>query len=252
MCFSARYQMQSALRRAIIRQQKNEIEFLKGLIKQYDELFYASAFAHPQIIVYKNEAPVDPVLSTWGLVPGWAEEPKAIWNKTLNARGETIFEKASFKKSAEEKRCLIPAVGFYEYRDFKGKKYPYYITRKDGEPLYFAGLWNDYQHRETGELISTFSIVTTRANPLMAKIHNKPKFSNEPRMPVIFPENMTDEWLKPLSRKEIQELALYQFPDSELDAWTVAPLKNEPEAIQPVHYPELEEENRGDAQLTLF
>jgi len=71
-------------------------------------------------------------------------------------------------------------------------------------------------------------------------------------MPVIFPENMTDEWLKPLSRKEIQELALYQFPDSELDAWTVAPLKNEPEAIQPVHYPELEEENQGDAQLTLF
>jgi putative SOS response-associated peptidase YedK len=132
------------------------------------------------------------------------------------------------------------------------KKYPYYITRKDGEPLYFAGLWNDYQHRETGELISTFSIVTTRANPLMSKIHNKPKFSNEPRMPVIFPENITDEWLKTLSRKEIQELALYQFPDSELDAWTVAPLKNKPEAIQSVHYPKLEEENQGDAQLTLF
>lgn len=252
MCFSARYQLQLALRRAMSLHKKNDVEFFKNLIRQYDEWFYVSAFAHPQIFIYKNEAPANPVVSTWGLVPDWANEPEAIWNKTLNARGETILEKASFKKSAEEKRCLIPAEGFYEYHEFRKKKYPYYITRKDGEPLYFAGLWNDYRNRKTGEVISTFSIVTTKANPLMAKIHNNPKASDEPRMPVILPENMTDEWLKPLSQQEIREIARYRFSDSQLDAWTVAPLRNVPEANQPVHYPELDAEVRGDAQLSLF
>lgn len=252
MCFSARFQLQLALRRAMSLLKKDEIEHLKGLIRQYDEWFYASAFAHPRVLIYKNENPAKPQQSTWGLVPDWAKEPEKIWNKTLNARGETIFEKASFKQSAEKKRCLIPAEGFFEYHEFRKKKYPWYITRKDGEPLYFAGLWNDYQNRVTGEITSTFSIVTTKANPLMSKIHNKPKFSGDSRMPVILPENLTDEWLKPLSQKEIEEFARYQIPDSHLDAWTVAPLKNVPEANQPFYYPELDDENQGEIQLSLF
>lgn len=252
MCFSARFQLQLALRRAMSLLKNDEIEFLQNLIRQYDEWFYASAFAHPQILIYKNEKPAEPLLSTWGFVPDWAKEPETIWNKTLNARGETLFEKASFKQSAENKRCLIPAEGFYEYHEFRKKKYPFYITRKDGEPLYFAGLWNDFPNRATGEITSTFSIVTTKANPLMARIHNKPKFSGDSRMPVILSENLTDEWLKPLSQKEIGELARYQVPDSQLDAWTVGPLKNIPEANQPFHYPELDDENQGEIQLSLF
>lgn len=257
MCFSARHQLSSALKRALYMGDEEAANHWRELLKQYDEWFQVSAFTHPKVIVYENDKPFEPQPAIWGLVPDWAKEPEKIWNSTVNARGETIFEKAAFRKSAETKRCLVPADGFYDYHDFKGNKYPFYITGKDTEePLYFAGLWNDWTNLETGEVLNTYSIVTTRANPLMAKIHNKPKFSNDPRMPVILPEDLREEWLKPLSRKEIEELATYVFPDSKLDAWTVPKLSgkhspgNVPESNKKVEYEELD--FNGGGQLSLF
>ncbi|HKL34297.1 MAG TPA: SOS response-associated peptidase, partial [Tangfeifania sp.] len=183
MCFSARHQLSSALKRAQYMGDQDAAQHWRELLKQYDEWFQVSAFTHPKVIVYENDKPFEPRPAIWGLVPNWAKEPEKIWNSTVNARGETIFEKAAFRKSAETKRCLVPTDGFYDYHDFKGKKYPFYITKKNSEePLYLAGLWNDWTNKETGEVLNTYSIVTTRANSLMAKIHNKPKFSNDPRM----------------------------------------------------------------------
>lgn len=226
---------------------KEAAQHWRELLEQYDEWFQVSAFTHPKVIIYENDMPFEPRTSVWGLIPDWAKEPEKIWNSTVNARGETIFEKASFRKSAEIKRCLIPANGFYDHHDFKGKKYPFYITGKDIDgPIYLAGLWNDWTNKNTGKVLNTYTIVTTRANPLMAKIHNKPKFSNDPRMPVILPEDLREEWLKPLSRREIQELATYVFPGSKLNAWTVPKLSgnnspgNVPEANKKFEYPELD------------
>ena len=231
MCFNARYLLQKSLKWALKDGDLPEAELLRKLILELDkdsiiirDYYQVSAFAHPKVIVYENNEFRKPVVSQWGLIPHWAKEPEKIWNSTLNARGETIFEKASFKKSAESKRCLVPVEGFYEHHEYKGKKYPFYITRKDDEPLYLAGLWNDWVNPQTGEIINTYSIVTTKANPMMAKIHNNPKNSNDHRMPVILPENMMEDWLRPLSQKEIQELATYVFPDSKLDSWTVRKL----------------------------
>ncbi len=251
MCFNARYGISSALKRAMHDGRKEDAEYWQELLKKYDatfsfaDIYQVSAFSHPKVIVYENNAPFEPVISQWGLIPHWAKEPEKIWNSTLNARGETIFEKASFKDSAYHKRCLVPVEGFYEHHDYRGKKYPFYITRKDGEPLYLAGLWNDWVNKETGEILNTYSIVTTHANSLMAKIHNKPKFSGDHRMPVILPENVADEWLKPLTEKELKELATYVFPDSQLDAWTVGKLSgkdspgNVPDANKKHKYEEL-------------
>lgn len=257
MCFNARFLLKASLKRAIHNNNKTDEAYWRSLLKQYDDWYQISGFAHPEIIVYTNNNPLSPQRSIWGLVPDWAKDPAAVWNQTLNARGETIFEKPSFKKSAESKRCLIPADGFYEHHDYGNKKYPFYIHRKDGEPLYFAGLWNEWTNRATGEIINTCSIVTTQANALMAKIHNNPKNSDDHRMPVIFPDNIADEWLRELSRAEIQELATYVFPDSMLDAWTVPKLSgkespgNVPESNRKVDYPELVFD-KGPAQGKLF
>ena len=251
MCFNARYGLEVSLKRAIHDGRAEDAAFWLEQLRKHDDiyrvenLYQVSAFLHPKVIVYENTEPFKPVISQWGLIPNWAKEPEKIWNSTLNARGETIFEKSSFKHSAIHKRCLVPVEGFYEHHDYKGKKYPFYITRKDGEPLYLAGLWNDWVNKETGEIINTYSIVTTHANALMTRIHNKPKFSGDHRMPVILPETIADEWLKPLSEKELKELATYVFPDSKLDAWTVQKLSgkdspgNVPDASKKHKYEEL-------------
>ena len=118
MCFNARYRLEIAMRRAKMYSPK-DVTHWENELKQYDEGFQISGFAHPKVIIYTNDKPYEPKLSTWGLIPSWAKDAYSIWNKTLNARGETIFEKPSFKKSAEEKRCLIPVEGFYEYHHFK-------------------------------------------------------------------------------------------------------------------------------------
>lgn len=257
MCFNLEQQARAAYKRAIFNGDKDAAAYWRRVADQSREWFHAPGFAHPKIIVYQNSNPNKPESSIWGLVPHWAKTPESIWGNTLNARGETLFEKSTFKKAAEETRCLIPVNGFYDYHDYRGKKYPFFITLKEqDEPMYFAGIWNNWINRETGEILNTFSIVTTRANPLMSKIHNKPKHSNDPRMPVILPDDIREDWLKPLSQKEIQELATYQFTESKLDAWTVRKLSgkdspgNSPEADKKFTYADLDP--NGDTQKTLF
>lgn len=260
MCFNARHLIETMMMRAIQRGDETTTHEARLLLKNYgiDNLFQVSGFAHPGMVIYTNNAPFNPLPSVWGLVPEWAKSPESIWNSTLNARGETVFEKPAFKKSAETKRCLIPADGFYDFHHFRGKKYPFYIFPKNKKPIYFAGLWNDWKNSDTGEILNTYSIVTTKANELMAKIHNKPKFSNDPRMPVILPENLADEWLKPLQKKELQELATFVFPDSQLDAHTVRKLTgkgspgNVPDANKKHSYDELVFDDEKGSQLRLF
>ena len=223
MCFNARFRLQVALKRAKRNCNNDEISHWENELKQYDKLFQVSGFVHPKVIIYTSDEIYKPQLSIWGLIPDWAKNAESIWNKTLNARSETIFEKPAFVKSAEEKRCLIPAEGFYEYHLFRGRKYPFYICHKEDKPLIFAGLWNEWTNPKTNETVNTFSIVTTKANLLMTKIHNNPKYSGDSRMPVILPENLENDWLNPLSKNELQEL-LQPFPNSELIAHTVKKL----------------------------
>ena len=83
------------------------------------------------------------------------DDAKKIRTQTLNARSETVFEKPSFRASITKKRCLIPASGFYDWRDYNSKKYPYYIYLKDRELFSFAGIYESWTDRETGELINT-------------------------------------------------------------------------------------------------
>jgi putative SOS response-associated peptidase YedK len=176
-------------------------------------------------------------------------QQQKIWNNTLNARGETIFEKPAFRTAAKYHRCLIYVDGFYEHHHFRGKTYPYFIEKKDGQPLILAGLWNQWTDPETDEHMNTFSIVTTEGNPMMAKIHNNPKLAG-PRMPLILPEGMEEKWLVQVE-DELDEKALLDllqpYPEQELKAHTVRRLRgkdamgNVPQITEEVQYPELQE-----------
>ena len=231
MCYDIKASYEAQLKRARRRGDWVAVEeILERLIPLTDlPLHHASGFTHPELLIYTDEQPEFPIVATWGLVPHWVrddEHMKKTWNNTLNAKGETIFEKPSFRDSAKKKRCLIYVDGFYEHHHFEGKTYPFYIYRKDGEPFTLAGLWSEWQNDNGGNLVS-FSIVTTEGNPLMAKIHNNPKLKG-PRMPLILPEEIEDTWLNPieddLSKKSIQEL-VKSFPEEEMKIHTVSRLR---------------------------
>jgi putative SOS response-associated peptidase YedK len=129
--------------------------------------------------IITNQNPKAIINGTWGLVPSWMKEEKSFG--IINARSESLSEKPSFKNAFKNRRCLIIADGFFEWQKLKDGKQPYRITLKEAGPFAFAGLW-EQKKTDDGEQI-TFSIVTTGANLLVGKIHN--------RMPVIL--NPKDE-----------------------------------------------------------
>jgi putative SOS response-associated peptidase YedK len=153
------------------------------------ELFNGFTFPHTPVISSKNKNKM--TLFQWGLIPNWSKE-KSIQQYTLNAKIETLDEKPSFKNSIQQ-RCLIVADGFMEWQwlDKKGKtKQQYHITLPNQDAFAFAGIWSEWVNPSTGEIINTYSMVTTEANPLMSEIHNTKK-----RMPVILTPQNEQDWL---------------------------------------------------------
>lgn len=206
--------------------------------------YYLSGFNHPKTPVIASIEPTMIRNYHWGLIPAFCQNIKAakeMMVKTLNAKSETIFSLPSFKNSIRQKRCLILTDGFYEWRTIGKQKYPYYIHAKNNEPFAFGGIYNDWLNKDTGEIINTFSIITTEANPLLAKIHNV-----KLRMPLILPKEIERDWLNPnLSENEITEL-MKPFDENEMGAHTISKLitnRNEnpdkSEIQEPFEYPEL-------------
>lgn len=150
-----------------------------------------NAFSFPKTPVILDKSPELIKQLSWGLIPSWSKDEN-IRQYTLNARIESLHEKPSFKNSIN-KRCLVIADGFFEWKwlDAKGKnKQKYLITRPDNELFSFGGIWSEWVNQETGEIMNSYSIVTTPANELMSEIHNSKK-----RMPIILTESNENEWL---------------------------------------------------------
>jgi len=123
----------------------------------------------------------------WGLIPSWAKDPK-IGSRQINARGETVATKPSFRAAFKARRCLVVADGFFEWKQLSAKaKQPYYIHRQDDEPFGFAGLWEQWRDPGGGEIVDSCTIITTEANEMMTALHN--------RMPVILGKNEHQQWL---------------------------------------------------------
>jgi len=223
---------------------------LKLFGEKYFPKYHSDGFAHEDLLVFTNEAPLTPQFFRWGLVPFWTKnEADAIKfaNQTLNARGETIFEKPSFRGPAKKRRCVILVDNFFEHHHFNNKTYPFLIKLKNDEPMILAGLWDVWINKETGEEIKTVTIVTTEGNSLLAKIHNNPKLSG-PRMPVLLHPETIEKWLMPIRDKidqeEVQSL-IQPYPSEELAYYTVRRLRgnnsvgNVPEALQQYVYAEV-------------
>lgn len=219
-----------------IEQLKEKVHHLKG---EFERLYRASGYDHPKMYVFcgvKRQLE----LSEWGLIPEWIdteEKARDIQNKTLNARIETLFEKKAYKDSAHEGRCIVPLEGFYEYHHKNGQSFSHFITHPE-QNLLVAGIRSKWKGK------STFSMVTTRANAFMEKVHNNPK-RIEPRMPLILQEHQVDMWLHG-TETEIVELSK-ESEGIELVKRTVKPLKgklgvgNVPEAQHYFFYKGMED-----------
>jgi putative SOS response-associated peptidase YedK len=166
-----------------------------------------------------NIAPTDPVLAIrrtaaggrepgrlrWGLVPGrWAERRSGP--PLINARAETLRSQPAFAESFRERRCLIPADGFYEWRGEGKGKTPIWISRPDGELFVFAGVWAALPQRDGSGELHSCAIVTCEPNSLISPIHD--------RMPVVLSSEHEGEWLDPgLGEKELLSLLVPAPPD---------------------------------------
>jgi putative SOS response-associated peptidase YedK len=179
-------------------------------------------------------------LVQWGLIPGDARDP-AIASRLINARAETIDERASFRSAFRARRCIVPALGFYEWQHTGGHKDPLFYHLKSGRPLALAGLWESWRDPQ-GKTIETATIVTVAANAFVAPVHN--------RMPAILTGTAISAWLDPQADDLTRLKSLLQpAPDEELAVHPVGigvnnPRNDGPECIEPLV--------GGPAQLRLF
>ena len=168
----------------------------------------------------------------WGLIPAWSktEKTKYLLN---NARADGIEKKPSFRDPFRHSRCIIPASGFYEWQKLEKRKQPYFIHPVEGEYFLLAGLWDHWQDGH-GKTIESCTIITTVANRLMSKIHE--------RMPVILHKEDVYLWLDP-NRKENELLSLLSpFADQDMEVYPVnarvnSPKNNDPGCVEPIGSP---------------
>ena len=155
----------------------------------------------------------------WGLVPFWAKDPR-IGYRMINARSEGIETKPSFRASLKNRRCLIPASGFFEWARVGKEKTPYYFRLKSSEMFAFAGLYDIWKDAENVEM-RTYTIITAGANELVARIHD--------RMPVILSPKVGDLWADNSAFDPSRLLPLLKpYPEDEMNSHRVSPLVNDP------------------------
>ena len=152
-------------------------------------------------------------LVRWGLIPGWSKDA-TTQSLLFNARSETAADKPSFRAAMRHRRCLVPADGFFEWKRQGEARFPYYIRRRDGGPMAFAGIWETWLGADGSE-IDTGAILTTAANGLMARLHD--------RMPVILPPESWADWLDCANHRpeDVRELTR-PAPDDLLEAIAVS------------------------------
>lgn len=179
---------------------------------------YNVAPTQPIPIVRLNEGRRQFVLMRWGLIPSWVKDPKGF-SLLINARAESVIDKPAFRNAMRRRRCLIPADGFYEWRDLGGRKQPNFIRpREPGGPFAFAGLWETWTG-PNGEELDTAAIVTTTANRALSAIHS--------RMPVILPPDAFAMWLDG-AHVDAQTAAALLVPsrDDLLESYEISPAVN--------------------------
>jgi len=214
MCFTIEVHL---TRKAI----ENRFPVNTSALYDFDFNYFYRAFDNPRIPVIAMEDPSKVQLLQWGLIPAWIssrEQAEKIRKGTYNARAETLHEKPSFREPLSSGRCLVIAGGFFEWQLVNGRKIPWYIRLKSGEPFAFAGLYDSWRDPVSGETTRTFTIITTAAGPLMERIHN-----TKHRMPVLLRNEQEQDWISgDISLFKLKHI-LVPVEDSSLEAYTVRP-----------------------------
>lgn len=184
------------------------------------------------------------VSARWGLIPRGEKDPK-VGRRPISARSETVASNYLFRNAYRSKRALMPIDGFFEWKDIFGdgkKKQPYAVARKDGQPFALAAVYDDWPDPVTGEEIRTFCVLTTEANAVMSKIHD--------RMPVTLHDRDYMRWLGP---EDDPRYLLVPFPPDLMTMWPIGskvgspkndmadildPIEAEPQAPPPPHRPD--------------
>jgi len=144
----------------------------------------------------------------WGLVPAWAEDPK-LGTRMINARSETLLEKPAFRTAFRRRRCLVPADGYYQWREGDKAKEPFLVTRRDGQAFAFAGIWERWTPAgDAARAIDSFAIITAPANDFLRPFHH--------RMPVILAADAYAPWLDPDGEAERLQALLAPAPNEVL------------------------------------
>ena len=198
---------------------------------------YNVAPTQPVPIVRMNEGKRQFALVRWGLIPAWVKDPRTF-ALVINARGESVLDKPAFKNAMKYRRCLFPADGFYEWERKGDRKRPYFVRRRGGGPLAFAGLWESWMG-PNGEEQETAAIITTDASPSIAHIHD--------RMPVIVPPDAFDFWLDPKVDAEMAMAVIAPAKDEAIEHYEVSRAVNRhendmPMLVEPLREPEAIEE----------
>jgi len=204
-----------------------EADIVEGRLARYNV-----APATDQLVIVAEGGRCAARWHRWGLIPHWAKDA-AVGYKTINARGETVAAKPAFRAALRQRRCLVPASGFYEWQVQGAGKQPYLIRPRNGALISFAGLWESWAGPE-GE-VRSFAIITTAPNALMARIHD--------RMPAIIPREQHARWLDPALQDPagIQPM-IASYPATELEAVPIGRQINNarnqgPELIEPAGAP---------------
>ncbi|WP_345951287.1 SOS response-associated peptidase [Mucilaginibacter sp. PAMB04274] len=226
------------------------------LMNDYDIVYHNDGFAHRAMPVITADEPHKIQLYDWGLIPHWfkpkegavdaqgnkmtaLQQARAFSNQTLNAIGETVFDKPSFRNYIGQKRCLVPANGIFEWHHLDKKtKMPHYIYLKSREIFSFGGIYSHWVDPETGEIVRTYAILTNPANSLMSRIHN-----SKLRQPFILPRESEGTWIDyDLAKENVKEL-IRPLGDEHFTAHTISKLitsryesSNSPEVMAPYDY----------------
>jgi len=177
---------------------------------------YNVAPTQPIPIVRLAEGKRQFALVRWGLIPAWVKDPRGF-SLLINGRGESVNDKPAFRNAMKRRRCLIPADGFYEWKDHGGGKRPFVVRPRAGGPIAFAGLWESWMG-PNGEEMETAAIITTEASGDVAHIHH--------RMPVIIPQEAFDLWLDPNVDTATATALIAPAPAGLLDAYEISTAVN--------------------------
>jgi putative SOS response-associated peptidase YedK len=174
----------------------------------------APATLQPVVVEDRDTGDRALALMRWGLIPYWCDDPKQLGVSTINAKAESLMKKPIWREPFLRRRCLVPADGFYEWQKLDAKsKQPWAIALRSGEPLAFAGLWEQWKPRDGQPALDTFTIITTEANELTAPMHN--------RMPVILAPRDYDRWLRRDHQDQPIDL-LRPFDAEKMKAWKIS------------------------------